>query len=1087
MAPPYDDQQTIYNPFNPHYSGYQPPLAFMQSAMPMYGSGGPPLMTGPFNMPGGFGGGGGGGMGMMLNAMMPVLMSKFAGNGRVPAQFFPQQGYYDQLQAQEFYNSNQQAMQLAAGSDIAAINRTIGGFQQMMTGKPLTEADRARNFGLATTTSQMMPILTQMLGPDLIDSLHGSRGSATVFANQLHTALRTSRDPITGAIGMSGESAGRVSQGVYENLFSADNYNPATLKGMSAGQAGMLAKELQTRGLLGIPLGSRDMRARMAAIPTDVSDATLRRIALNTQEMRDISMNDPNGPTEAQLNAATARVRDTYSKMRDPATAPATADELAAMPGGEDLLRTADASRITNRLQNLSGAVKAMREIFGDMGNPNAPMREIVDGLNRLTQGGLSTMAPSTLEAAVRKTQAISKQTGMSIEGIMALTDTAAQMGDALGLNRGSAVINAQQSALFGAVAMDTMNLDSRAYGQGTVERVTMSDLQLRTAATASVAAQQMNTALRMVEEGVITPKAGSELEKYIAAAKAGDKQYDFRRSYAAFNDMMIESGANVGQVNTYRKNSTYNQRYGEQYDTGGTVRAGSMTRDAINQSYAPGVQQSLNSAAGDIDAVANLQASGVTTNANDLQQMTRSIGNDVTNAFFRDMSSETVNDDKLRMAAFEKASRTSIEKNIRARMPGATPAAITAATDKYIADRGGIRAIAGSAFAALDAAGAGDKQAGSAIMAHNVYGTQSVAELDRRTKQATIDGIRGSTFAGLGTSNPMQRLMDVAQGTGPEGITPDKLGELLGGISKADINAADPTGILAQSLGLWNENKKLDVVKDYDQVKFNAEAMRALWAGGADAKAFYNTYNNDPRLTGNAKLLSLVEAARKDNYKGVEDLKRAIPSLVGDIDTADLAAEDKQKIAQEGLLTITPKPVLQMLTAVAGTTTKQGEVSSQGVGYMRRKIDESKASMSRAWILNLGLKKGVFGKDKTTIADLDPEDYEKSNDLVEKADLTDAERKKFEAIRPATQLYDKVYKRTAEERAIQQTDKDTTQAVRPDAQAATTTATTPDGDKKMTVVMSGKFEEINGEGRTFAITGQGDAAARSFITSAVT
>jgi len=156
-------------------------------------------------------------------------------------------------------------------------------------------------------------------------------------------------------------------------------------------------------------------------------------------------------------------------------------------------------------------------------------------------------------------------------------------------------------------------------------------------------------------------------------------------------------------------------------------------------------------------------------------------------------------------------------------------------------------------------------------------------------------------------------------------------------------------------------------------------------------------------------------------------------------------------------------------------------------LGYMRRKIDESKASMSRNWILNLGLKKGVFGKDKTTIADLDPEDYEKSNDLVEKADLTDAERKKFEAMRPATQLYDKVYKRTAEERAIQQTDKDTTQAVRPDAQAAATHTTPPDGDKKMTVVMSGKFEVINGEGRTFAITGQGDAAARSFITSAVT
>lgn len=224
MVEPFDNQQTVYNPFNPTYAGqYEPPLAFMQSAMPMFGSGQPPLMTGPFNMPGGFNSSGSGGMGMLMNSMMPILMARFAGNGRVPAQFFPQQGYYEQLQAQEFYAANQRAMQMASATDTAAINRTIGGFQQLITGKPLTEADRARNFGLASTTAQMMPLLTQLLGPDMIDALHGSRGSATVFANQLHTALRTSRDPVTGAIGMSGESAGRVSQGVYENLFGADN------------------------------------------------------------------------------------------------------------------------------------------------------------------------------------------------------------------------------------------------------------------------------------------------------------------------------------------------------------------------------------------------------------------------------------------------------------------------------------------------------------------------------------------------------------------------------------------------------------------------------------------------------------------------------------------------------------------------------------------------------------------------------------------------------------------------------------------------------------------------------------------------
>src|SRR5690606_42097501 len=51
-------------------------------------------------------------------------------------------------------------------------------------------------------------------------------------------------------------------------------------------------------------------------------------------------------------------------------------EDLRQLEGADQLISAADADRIQRRLENMAGAVKAMRDIFGDMGNPNAPMRE---------------------------------------------------------------------------------------------------------------------------------------------------------------------------------------------------------------------------------------------------------------------------------------------------------------------------------------------------------------------------------------------------------------------------------------------------------------------------------------------------------------------------------------------------------------------------------------------------------------------------------------------------------------------------------------------------------------------------------------
>lgn len=873
--------QEIYNP----YGGNQPPLSlgFLTSAMPILGGGYTPRYTGPANFNTGMGNSG---MSMMLQQMMPFILSKLSHNGRVPAQFFPEQGFYEQMKAQEFFMANQQAMQMATQSDTASINRTLGGLTQMMTGKPLTEAERARNFNIASTTSQMMPMLTQLLGPDLVDSLHGSRGSAAVFASQLHAALRTSRDPVTGAIGMSGASAGNISRGVYERLFG-DDYNPATLRGMSAGQAGMLAKELQARGLLGVPLGGLGIEERRAALPDDISDATFRRIARDTKAIRELGSD----ATQEQLDAATASVRNTYAKLKDKSSGPLTAadiDNEDTMPGGADLMRTADAARIAGRLKNMSGAVKAMREIFGDMGNPNAPMREIVDGLNKLTQGGLSSMSADKLEMTVRKTQAIAKQTGMSVEGIMALTAQATQMGDPLGLHRKQAVFNAQQSAMFAAAGADSLYLDSRISGQVSPEHLAAADLQLRTHATASPAANQMRAALRMLNRGMVSPAAGSKLAAYIDAIKTGSTDYDFRMDEADYVDMLAASGANRGAIETILRDRLGNQSYGDEYDIGGTVRRSSMRRDAIQNLYGPAVQNALN-----LSTTAGGQSlldAGVLASRDELQIMTRDVGRGFMQDFLA-TDARVFNNVTERTAHFKDSLRNRVIAHLTQKMVGATPAEVAAAADTFIAKSGGAGQLVEALYAEISTTAGTDVNAKTAPGAFAVYGDTAFKAMEARNRQAAADALMGSAFAGLGATGPMARVMDILQSTGTEGMTTDKVLAALGSVSSLDIRKVDPTGPFAVALGLAAAGRQFDTstAEGAKQLEFNAAAIKALNFGGADAEEFRRRYATDPRLTGNADLLRLSQLATADGYNMLQETINMFPILGSNIAQAEL------------------------------------------------------------------------------------------------------------------------------------------------------------------------------------------------------
>jgi hypothetical protein len=831
------------------YGGYSAPpdaTALVANRTPMFGADMGPRYTGPFNLPMGQQGG----IGAMLQMMMPAVLGPMMAPDRMPAQFMPEQNLWDQMEANKFYAANQQAMQISSRPDTEAIENLLGGMQEMMTGRAMTDRERAQNFRMAETTSQYMPMLTQLLGPDLVDRLHGSRGSATVMAQQLHQAMRTSLDPVTGHVGYTGESAGRVSTALFDDLFG-DPETLGQMRGMSAGQAGMLAEELQSRGMLGRPMGMLSTEEKLATLPEQLSERVVSRLAEQLPEIRAMMEGDGR-PTEAQLTTARESIRATHRTMRGGVSDDGealTTEDIEMMPGGEEIIRSADAQRIGDRLRNLSGAVKAMRDIFGDMGNPNAPMREIINGLEALTQGGLSTMSPAALEGMVRMTHTLAKQTGIGVQGMMALMSQSAPLADQLGLDRTFAVTGAQHAAAFGAASADVRRMDMPTWGAGTREQLTLADQQLYMHAAASPVANNMAAIMRMRETGMVTPRAGGELEALTNAIERGELEYEFqnaegdmeRREVSINRDrlqgLLEQEGVSRTDSMTILMDRFGNQEYAQRFEVAGTARR-LQGREMARQLLAPQMGHRFGSRLMEAGAQEILEAGGITENQGDFRAMMQEIGQGVAMDVVN-LTGEQTRDPALRRQTLGNAFRDRLKESVRTRMgEDATDEEVERMTATVIDQMGGEEAlttVGETIYATADAAAVGHPVFGSFVKMVDLLSDETFEQAQKRTRQARATTVMQTAFSSLGTSGPLQRISDAIQGAGPDTTMMEVFQEALGGVDLAEVAAHDPQGVVAEVLGLMEEHRDLDP-NDPEQLRRlerNAGMMKALMEGG--------------------------------------------------------------------------------------------------------------------------------------------------------------------------------------------------------------------------------------------------------------
>lgn len=678
--------------------------------------GGSPLFTG-YNARGGQTAGMIPQLGMLNMFTQPMIHRMLANMGMVPGQFAGTQNLYDQQRQTTRFKNQFEAINRGAQRDIPIMTDAMVGLGSML-GINMGAREQGTAAGMAGHLAKLTPWIAQM-APDMLDKLHGSRGSAAVLARGIAKGGRYAIDPVSRLHETSLDTIDEFSKSIEAG--ADDPGSDLHRYGISRGQAGLMYEELSQRGLMGVrSIGLQNRQQRIQTLADD--DPTM--------DVTDIK------------------------NLGD--------DAMATK------LRQFDASRIKSRLEGMSGAVDAMREIFGDMGNPNAPMSQIIDGLNALTQGGLSSMPVSELERMVRDTKSVAELSGVGIDAMMALTAQAAQIGDKFGINRSLAPLAAQQGALAGRASADAGW--AGVYGSLSPEEVAVGITRSRSQFVASATGKGLTAFWRTREELTDSGEfaTGSRAQQLYEATQRGDTEFEGQAmdellaNRGAMRDILSDSGLNQGalrQYGSFLADNFGNQRYAQENQE-------AFGRAARNLQGVDMGRAVMSRATG-MALTQQLVAGGY--NEEDSVRITSNVAMSLSKEIWADATSEDMENTTTWRAFVDEKARPMLLAE------GMTDAQIDSMMPSLAA---GIQSHGN-----LQAADLGFKGLAAAV---ELFGGAAVGQQQRLQIIARQNTQISTALAPLKSRGPLRNFMDAIM-EGDQPIT-QIIGKVLGGISTADL-----------------------------------------------------------------------------------------------------------------------------------------------------------------------------------------------------------------------------------------------------------------------------------------------------------
>lgn len=716
-----------------------------------------------------------------LGTLAPMFLSgpleRAAGSfGRLPMGVGHDQNVYDRLVRQRFSEMQARAVQAAAAADVSSFTQT---FLQLLhlTGTPVGLAQRQQAetlAGLAANT--LAPFLVHM-APEFYDRLGGVRGSAAVLAKRLIEAGRYRIDPVTGRLGLSAETAGFLARTLFADLYGADVL--PQMHGLSAGQVGSLLQELQFRGM--VP--TAEAAARFVAGDVPGRAAVLRAVddLRRTDETRlyraaaaaQVDINRPQGLTAADI------------------------DKLRLDPAVADRLRTFDAERVKRTLYSYVDLVSAVRDIFGDLGRPNAPMAELVAAVEALTLNGMGQIAPARMADMVRQTYNLARQTGVPLSGVYAMQSHAANRAGMLGLEPIFAVHATQGALAFGGAYRAQGHAAYGGWGVMSADQLTQLDANLRLQAAASAVANRAAVAVRLAEAvGGFDPE--SEAGRFVAAVQARSHAYraadGTTRTLAIGPDEFVRMlvgartragrpvGVTAADVMNMIEQTAANRPYVERYGIMDPVRR--LQGPAELHTFVGG--RMADSLAASLTG--RLQAAGLSEAEARQRAVTLAgkVGDAVARRLFA-LSTAEVRDPEqrerlaARFVAEEAGKYDPAAVELMKKAPGDL--------DDFL------RVAASVAFGEVDRAIASSpayRHLGNFQNVHSITNETVLAEADRGRLQAALAAELQKALAPLGRGSLLQRLVDAVRDLPPGDMRPiERIAAGVIGVKTSDVNKA--------------------------------------------------------------------------------------------------------------------------------------------------------------------------------------------------------------------------------------------------------------------------------------------------------
>ena len=746
MAPPYNynPNQYLQSVFsNVFAQGLASPIISQGRGMGSVGEG-PPLagllgVTDP-------------GMSVALNSLLQPLLSTFAGagpNGKyVPAQFSSGMNMYSQMKAGSVLSNQSKAMGMASQRDQRAIYEMIEGSANLL-GQPMGRRERQNANDVASYAASAMPFLAQ-INPDLVDKMAGVKGSATVMAQNMARGGRYAIDPVTGRRGYSAESAGEITKGVYDRLYSGD---ASAMGGMTAGRAGALFDEAQRRGMM---------------------------------------------PNSSGRGKGMKEIADQMGT---------TISEVSQMPDLDRKLRELDANKIASKLKGMSKAVNAMSEIFGEAGEPNAPMAQLVGAIETLTQANMQNIEPQKLARMVRNTSNVAKAAGIEMPEMFKLMGATAGMADRSGVNR-VFVPGITNQAVAENQAGKNIFGGAQVFGLPNADKLLNIDQQLNVQATRDYRTQDVASIARAVETFGVEPEKGSELAAVYAAIKDkdsggnytynGEKKnvYDLNKQEGGINQFLAGSKVPISVIQSLNANRDANEAVISKYDINTNIGRQGQTRlvtDELSAYNGTAVRSVMDD---------ETLMKGVSP---ELRELLNSSSQEITDRTSEGLFADNLNKDDLNdLKGLTQRNLNKIieEKGIKT----------TAADKKALA------VMAGSIYESSDAYARNQKfEGGLPTMAYSMN-KGKIREAQALKQEADITSQFEEGFGGMGKSSFLQRTTDFLRGAGKDTKVEDFMATALNFQPKDQI--------------------KEMFAKDFDDLQKSAEAFKG--ANGEQVKTDY-------------------------------------------------------------------------------------------------------------------------------------------------------------------------------------------------------------------------------------------------------